>query len=240
MNAFSTGDKQSQTFDNCSFAGQNFERFHHGTFSDEFVSGIGAVLTSIVYSAGPKIGIVNPTSYIVEHVGNMTKRFVFIESNGTRFTDETNDRSKFTLSAHFEGDQLKQSIRMTEGDIRADFDGDVFVASNLVFDGTETVTSLGLGVSTFNGNFTYNVDLVYEKLGVKFHVETLEPIQKVTTSSNTEFKPTVVAGLLRATGPNNSFFVVKIINESQKQVEADFDGDGVIDHTEIIDGPIIN
>lgn len=240
MLAFSTGDKHSQTFDNCSFAGQNFEHFHHGTFSDEIISGIGAVLTGFVYSASAQPGIVNPTSYVVEHVGNMIHRHVFIEPDGTRYTDETNDRSKFTLTAHFEGNQLKQTIRMTEGDIHVDFDGDAFVASNLVFDGTETVSSLNFGVRTFNGNFTYNVDLVYETLGVKFHVETLKPIQQVTTLSNTDFKATVVAGLVRATGPNNSFFVVKIINESQKQVEADFDGDGVIDHTEIIDGPIIN
>lgn len=240
INAFSTGDKHSQTFDNCSFAGQNFERFHHGTFSDEFTSGIGPVLTGFVYSASAKPGILSPTSYVVEHVGNMIQRHVFIDPDGTRYTDETNDRSKFTLTAHFEGNQLKQTIRMTEGDIRVDVDGDVFVASNLVFDGTETVSNLNFGVRTFNGNFAYNVDLVYEALGVKFHVETLKPIQQVTTLSNTDFKATVVAGHVRATGPNNSFFVVKIISESQKQVEADFDGDGVIDHTEIIDGPIIN
>lgn len=207
------GDSRSGVYNNCFLIAGLFPLYIDGTFTHAINTVTGNVpsvssLTELTEATLP-FSITATTTTDIELQSMFERGFVLRDATITN------------INSSFDGNTLTYGFVST-GDYSL---GDA--ETILVFRNQSANASVTrLESSSIDVTVSYRVTLLSNVFNGSVAVETLVPVHAIDNIIN--------SGSVRVTGAGNSSLTVTIIADDTAQVEADFNGDGVVDRTETL------
>lgn len=206
------GDGRTGTYIDC-FVTDILPVYIDGTFTNSIETVTGTLPELLVE---PRLTATTPAfSFTATHTADIEIQLLF--PGGFVMTNTATTK----ISSSFDGTTLMHSLVST-GDLSFGDTKTILVLRNQ----TSNATVTRLGDTSFDVSINYNVTVLSNFLNGSISISTLTPMHAINH--------VIQSGSVRVTGANNSSLTATIIADNTAQVEADFNGDGVVDRTETL------
>lgn len=206
------GDGRTGTYNNCFVTGL-LPMYIDGTFTNS-IETITGNLPALIME--PELTETTPAfSFTATHTADIEIQLLF--NGGFVLKDTATTR----INSSFDGTTLLHGLT-SNGDISVGNAQTIII----VRDQTANATVTRLGPTSFDVSVSYNVTLLSNLFNGSITVTTLTPMHAVDD--------VLQSGAVRVTGAGNSTLTVTIIANDTAQIEADFNGDSVVDLTETV------